>query len=1008
MQVIEKNHHSNNKRDLNPSDVSPESSKSNGIFQIVESNLNGGNQEVSSLIAKAFTIVKESTWSATDCIMKTLNQYSAYKTDNLNAAEGMVTTPLNLLVAPLYTKYTVSSHLKQLEQDHDENSYQFIKEFTDRLKTPLNNLLRGQLKKIDPYNLLSVFKTEGFIQSSLITLISNLMEKSSLPKPEEGKRFTGSPSAHLHSAFSNIFAPYKSEYEELSRVIKQQQLKVSDINDQSGISKELDENKEKQRKIIREKIAPDFFEALLGQNSAKAEGVYSSAGILQEMVKYLNIPEKKLTDFFEGFFPFLFLSEMDEQEKILDENPEATTIKNGIKFLNSDLLNFIFEKLELGDSLQANLKELLSPYLHLILIKLANNFSQIDTETAMQILDAVITTRPAVASQNELENPEAAIRAKLLLLNPKKEYEEYVQELNLSPEITSEQNQRSLRKKLKAMYREENEKTAQQLVDRVLDLTNLNNLENIGLPSILAEIAKEKLKSTLPSLVNEYLFAVRVDLKQMDIVPFKSDSIAGTTLKVSTLNTVISNTLQEQLAKKLNVNVRESNHYSWLVNLLAKSLGEQCESHKEKFSLLSFLAPLFKQGNLSPFIEKVISLVDVNTEKGAENNAITLSANAEVVKLIQPLIVTVILKALTPILEKEKKEGAAFDQSLALIIMTSLNNYFQKLNQIDQYSEREVASAEQQSKKEFYIGSSDKLIKHFLPKGIESLQELFPNLDPELFKTPWDKIQAELPDQLQEIKNLIFDKEIFKDALIELYSVAIQALNDRSEVVVEKKNHILSLEESRQHDEMKTVLGELIFNGGALTDLPITTLLKTLHYLPGGQDLIDVSLRSMVNSIQKKLDGKLIAESMDTALKSHLKASKASSNKKPDNKNLQLDKLEKELVKSTLSYGMWSKSKAIDEFLSKLDFPLVKQIKNAIVAVVRFLLYKVLFGFLNACGLHRLAVYVTTSLLRRNRVKLQNSLADSDKHEAIVHETINLVIKLMQSDWSGKATTASG
>jgi len=109
-----------------------------------------------------------------------------------------------------------------------------------------------------------------------------------------------------------------------------------------------------------------------------------------------------------------------------------------------------------------------------------------------------------------------------------------------------------------------------------------------------------------------------------------------------------------------------------------------------------------------------------------------------------------------------------------------------------------------------------------------------------------------------------------------------------------------------------------------------------------------------------------------------------------------------------LSYAIWSKNKSIDNLLSRLDIPVVKQIKDAIVGTVRFLLYKIIGNILIFFGIKKAVVYLINYLLRRNRVKLQNSVASPEKHEDIAHKTIRLINQIVKKDWGTSTSTTVG
>ena len=561
-----------------------------------------------------------------------------------------------------------------------------------------------------------------------------------------------------------------------------------------------------------------------------------------------------------------------------------------------------------------------------------------------------------------------------------------------------------MRQALKDLYLQENEKKSVLLVEGLFDSLQFN-LENWGLSASGARKAESNIKKIILKTTKKYFLAPVFDLKQMEVAPLKSDSIAGTALKMSTLTQAIPAILHTQLNNKLNINIKDDDGTVPLISMIVKQLGNQARSYGQKFSFLKFLGDRFKNGDLTPLVKDAVSLVNSDTKSTATHKAMATATKNEVVDLVQPLLTNLILKAIVPILEKEKKGGIQFDQSLVLSSMKLLNDYFKELNSTGKTNKKYSKSKAIIANQHFYNNSANQILDLFLPNKAISLQELFPNVEPEIIDSVWQLIEKELPSWLESLKELIFDKTVFRDILIDIYKTGITTLDNRKEKTTADRPLNLSLEEFALQDEMKATIKDLVFNAASLTDLPIGKLLKVINYLPVGQDLVDVVLQSITNSVQKKLDGQLIAKIAETGLQSQIKLAKTDISPKLKNKNRELDQLEKKFVQSALSYAIWSKNKSIDNLLSRLDIPVVKQIKDAIVGTVRFLLYKIIGNILIFFGVKKAVVYLINYLLRRNRVKLQNSVASPEKHEDIAHKTIRLINQIVKKDWGTSTST---
>ena len=837
--------------------------------------------------------------------------------------------------------------------------------------------LPPSLVAIAKKELTSVIATHFLVvKKELETRFANFLQKA----PEEADTI----SKKWHGALQTIFAPYKKEYEKISAAIKQESNPGS-----------LAELIQKRSALIKEKIAPDFFAILFGK---KLEGEEKDGSFANQLLQIIRegIGEEKLAEVFAEVFPLLFLVDLENEQQILAQNYYSQEIVAGIDLLNQDLVELLITKFQLPPELTGSfntLSEALSPSVKLIVIKIMNKLNKLSNQKALKILTLFTDVVVATPSLEELQHPKKAAEAKLAQLYPEKSYEEYSQEL-LSAKGLKEEEIASFA--LQKLYDRENERKAEQIVQELLTLMDLHDFTAIGVPPSLAGIVKETIKEQIAKAIATHFFAVKKDLEALEINP-EEHNIAGTALKVSVLKEAISSLLKKEIGKELDVSRVEKNGYCKPVNSLAKLVKKKCEEQNREKPLvplfLQFVLNLDSEKTLCPLIEKVVQVIDLKSNKDNKSHRLNEKIIDQTITLLQPLVVKLAMQALTPILKKEKEEGKKFDQSLIINIMTILNNHVSNL--YDKMQKAATSKDPASLEKISYDKVSMDLLQHFLPKDLQSLQEIFPDLDPELLQSGLASLKETLPELLAGLKDTLFNEEFLKEMTIDIYKSAIESLKIRK---AEEKTPSTSKESQEFQKTLAPLLKELVHKGSDAADLSIAKILKIMNYLPGGKSLEDICLKSISRSIEKQLDGEFIAKHLNSALV-NLANPKAEQNlQKVKNKDAELRKLEKELVETTISYSVWSKDQQVDAFLSKLDVPVVKQIKNCLVWFVRKVIYRVIGGLLSALGVYRLITYIAVRKLKKNRLKLQGVLPDPNKHEILIKHTLELVAELLKEE----------
>jgi|GEM_PF-5528318 len=765
----------------------------------------------------------------------------------------------------------------------------------------------------------------------------------------------------------------------------------------------LEEQLKSRKDFVIERVAPEFLKAFFpeGSQSLFIYHKYLPVSPLQKII--WSLIEKKFPVYFEQIMPFLLLLDAREQQEILDKNPAAASIKEGIDYFSDDLLNLAMNGLDVSESLKISLKRFLTPYVKHLATRSVNN-SKFDKNTFVGLIELISNIKTSSPTEEDLENPETALKNEYRLLYPHvpvdESYANLLRELELPPEITPEQIKSLLRLNLKVVHEAKNLIVAEEAVKEVFKLLHIGNFENIGLPAIADAPIRNLLIKKLSELIAGKLFPAKINLREMKVVQLENDAVAGTVLKVSTLKAAIPAIIHFQLENMLNVDLRTDNGFSEIVNALSKGLGGPLKGLGKKSTFLDFLSNQIQEGNLNQLVENAIGLIDTNGSSGDSfSKDVAYGAKIRAVQLINPLLVNLAVKALTPILEKEKNGGVEFYQTLLMRVLPILTEYLTGLNN----PTTNILGDNSISKEAFYRGSSARLLDFFLPKKIESLKELFPHLNDQELNKAWSLLSSKLPGILGQLKDPIFKKSIIRDPLIEVYKGCIAAFKDLTVKAPKPPEAplVLTPAEIALQSQMEKELMDFAYQAARLTDLPVDKLLKMVSYLPGHRKVLDIIVKSTCVAIQKQFNGKVIAESIEKGLKGQINKIKPKEIKSEAEKDLQFDQLEKELIESIFPFAIRSIDEKVRTSLKMFDYLVVKQIKDLLFFITKLFVSKILGGLFYLFGFQTKFVDKSHRMLHRNRVNLQNGFAQPQKHEGVVLDMIQAGINVLEAEWRG-------
>ncbi len=514
-----------------------------------------------------------------------------------------------------------------------------------------------------------------------------------------------------------------------------------------------------------------------------------------------------------------------------------------------------------------------------------------------------------------------------------------------------------------------------------------NNL--FGLPFPLTKVLNKKIVEYAGLNIYKYLIYPLQQLKAQKIVDLPEGSIAGTSVKVNALSHAIYANLVFQIDKQISNAKMMSNGYSKIVNLIAEGLGKALAKKKEPFAIVGFLGELIQNGIFNSLLHGAIDLTRTQPARPLK---------VQLLFLLKPVLTNFAVKGLTPLLKKEKQGGREFDKSLLMAILPLIKDHLKQLNQplTDQQKDFQ-ARANAVKAANCYTDLSKKLVNLLLPNGVRDLKELFPELSEKDLQLALD-LTNEIPGALASIKGSVFDTEMFRDICISVYESAIDTFKQIPTHSTPPVSVALTPEEKVWQDRLDAELEELIYEAAKLTDLPVVKLLKMARLVPGHQGLRRSIIKSIREAILKKLkNGDLVEKLITSALDSQ---QKMKTDKPADYYQNKLDRLEHQFVVEGILYGLRSAFESIHKALQALDYPVLKQVKDAVESLCRFIIVRIVGGLLSMTGIDNWLLNTTYAILKRNRIRIQTEFAKPAMHEVVAIDLIQAGERVLMRDWA--------
>jgi hypothetical protein len=465
-----------------------------------------------------------------------------------------------------------------------------------------------------------------------------------------------------------------------------------------------------------------------------------------------------------------------------------------------------------------------------------------------------------------------------------------------------------------------------------------------------------------------------------------------------------------------------------VTDALAKGVGEQTEGivqlynplkvwlgkkAQEGYQIAGVFQEVVDQQLPTPFLKSLFHLLDADDVKPYKQ---------QLADWINPLLTDKLIGALAPLLKKEQKGQADFDQALLLALLPVLTNHLKNLNlasamdggvnlvnfekvaeselSVDAVISEDEGVLDEDSKREklqqldpFYKKQTDLIFELIFPNGKEDLITIIPglNLTPEQLEPAWEGAKNEVASQLPKVIESLFDQEMLIDMFNALFETIIENL-DETIVVKQSEKKALSEEEKANERQMDRLVGELVIEGLKFVDLPIDRLEKLPNWMKriiGLKGIEQSTSESIGASMRQQFNGELLAKSLKSVLaklakQQHVKMTGDEKVKEKENAFQHLKDLERQIARKGIAYVFRWIEAHIRHATDIFGDSIFNSIREALLAIFSFVMVRLVAGALRLFKIERLVVDVLHAFLRHSREKFITVFSQPKLHEKLV------------------------
>ncbi len=433
-------------------------------------------------------------------------------------------------------------------------------------------------------------------------------------------------------------------------------------------------------------------------------------------------------------------------------------------------------------------------------------------------------------------------------------------------------------------------------------------------------------------------------------------------------------------------------------------LGKQ----EKEYQTAKVFKEVIEEGIPTPFFSRVFKFLDDETLKSYKHQA---------ADWINPVLTDQLIKALTPLLEKEGANREAFDQDLLIALLPILIRHVKHLNQASlqegglnfanfvRVAEDELHPAvpleeEQHLKREmsFYTDQVDLIFRLIFPNGEKDLIKMLPDLDlkPDQISPIWNSAKHEIAGLLPKALDSLFNEEILLQLCKNFFDLSLKKLDKPIKLQKHKAKPLIEKEQEKQ-SLINRLVGEFAIEAARFVDIPIP-----IQKITRTGKLEEKVLESIGATVRIKFGGGLFVKCLQKSLatladKEHVKASKKDKALLKAKTLNEIKVLEKKFAERALVFVFRYIGARVKHATDIFQNPALKVIRLATLVVCSFVMTRFVAGVLRLFKIEKFVGNCFYNLIKHAREKSFSVFVQTDLHEDLIYHGVEAFEDVIQS-----------
>jgi hypothetical protein len=393
---------------------------------------------------------------------------------------------------------------------------------------------------------------------------------------------------------------------------------------------------------------------------------------------------------------------------------------------------------------------------------------------------------------------------------------------------------------------------------------------------------------------------------------------------------------------------------------------------------------------------------------------------------VNPILTDQVIHYLTPLLEREQNEQAAFDQALVMSLLPVLTRHLKHINAASRSVDGlnianfvDVAGDEihpavplpqeseetqkEQRQDNFYKEQADLIFQLIFPNGQEDLQKILPDLElsEEQFNTVMESSKEVVAAQLPKALDGLFDREMLIEIFNGLFENVLENLDKPIEIKATKKVPLTKEAKERQR-AMDQVVGELVVEVARFIDLPVETFEKLPAWakkITGMNSMKSSTCEAIGAAIREQFNGDFLITTLqkqftEMTKKKHVQMIAEEKAEAKVNADEHLKELERKLAERSLTFIFRYLGKRIEEATNIFKDPALKPLnalREAILAVCSFVIIDIIGTLLRFFKIDEFVINRLHDLIAHATDKSLTVFSQKELHEDAIYHGVEAV-----------------